>query len=64
MFPVCLKSVPRAFHKGFKGVLALFSHKEFINEQKYVDCNAISLFKTSLILMSMSKNPVLLQKVL
>ena len=34
---------------------ASISHKEFLNEQKCMDYNAISLGKTSLILMTMSK---------
>ena len=46
------------------GVLASFSHKVAIDVQKYVDCKSISLYEISLILIRMSKNPVLLQKVL
>ena len=64
----CFQCVSRVFQDCFRRVSrvfqASFPHKGFINEQKYVDCNAISLFKTSLILVAMWKNPVLLQKVL
>ena len=51
----CFLSVPGFFQRGVKGVLSLIFHKEFINEQKYMDFNAISLDEKSLILMAMSK---------
>ena len=49
VFKECSRSVS-------KGFCASISHKECINEQKYMDCNAISLSITSLIGMTMSIN--------
>ena len=39
------------------------SHKAFMNEQKYIDCYAIGLGITPLILVAMSKNHEVLPKV-
>ena len=46
--------------EGFK----FFFYKNVLNKLKYMDCNVKTLCKTSMMLMTMSKNPALLQKVL
>ena len=63
MFQGGCKCVSGAFLECFRRVQGFF-HKNVINKLKYMDCNVKTLCKTSMMLMTMTKNPTLLQKVL
>ena len=60
----CKINLPGVFQKGFMFVLSLIFSLRVYKWAKVYGLNAISLGKTSLILIAMSKNTMFLQKVL
>ena len=66
MFQGGCKGVFGVFLECFKGVtriLSLIFHTKVMSKLKYINCNAKSVCITSMMLMTLSKNPALSHKV-